>query len=395
MGHKRSRERMDAIAARLVDGMARHGIPREAAQRIHKQLTAFADYGFPESHAASFARLAWTSAWLKAHQPAAFLCALLNSQPMGFCPPAVLVSDAQRHGVPVDVLQSDWDSTLQWVEAPAAAGHAQRDAAGAAAGWDPAPATGAGAGSSGAPDGSHGGGGKSRSLASAGDAPGEQSDAAPPRYVAPPDDEALLADVGRLATGFPRAFHEAWTCTGSPPPVLRRPVLGVRLGLHLVRGLCEKHAGSVRTGLASVAERGPFVSPADFARRTGVPAQVLEHLAWLGALRGFEARRRHALWQVAALARRAPGPLAGPLPVEGDVTLPLCAAEAVRESYRMAGCRSSATRWSCCARACTRPACCPRANCCSAAPQRAAARCKSRAWPSAASVRPRPGASPS
>ncbi|MBM3986015.1 MAG: DNA polymerase III subunit alpha, partial [Planctomycetes bacterium] len=144
MGHKRSRERMEAIAAKLVDGLSRHGIPRAAAERIYRQLTAFADYGFPESHAASFARLAWASAWLKRHHPAAFLCALLNSQPMGFYPPAVLVSDAQRHGVPVlpvDVLQSDWDGTLQWVEAPAA-GFARRAAGGAAgmaaAGWDPA-----------------------------------------------------------------------------------------------------------------------------------------------------------------------------------------------------------------------------------------------------------------
>lgn len=138
--------------------------------------------------------------------------------------------------------------------------------------------------------------------------------------------------------GSPPWLHETWTCTGSPPAILRRPVVGVRLGLRMVKGLGQAHEAGVKAGLASVAEQGPFVSPADFARRTGVPAQVMEHLARLGALAGFEARRRHALWQVAALGRRVPGPLAEPLPAEGDVSLPeLTPAETVRESLRMAG----------------------------------------------------------
>jgi len=125
MGHKRSHARMAALSQRLVAGMVAHGIDAPAAERILQQLSAFADYGFPESHAASFARLVWVSAWLKRHHPAEFLCALLNAQPMGFYPPAVLVSDSQRHGVPVlpvDVLQSSWESRLQRVEGAEATG---------------------------------------------------------------------------------------------------------------------------------------------------------------------------------------------------------------------------------------------------------------------------------
>jgi len=348
MGHKRSRERMAACSTKLIEGLSRHGIPRAAAETIYKQLTAFADYGFPESHAASFARLAWASSWLKRHHPAHFLCALLNSQPMGFYPPAVLVSDAQRHGVrvlPVDVLQSDWDCTLQWVEAgtgspragaaPAATDKVARPGVAAELRGDPAPADGTGAGSSGAPDRSHVK--ESRSLASAGVAPREESDGDVPHDAAPRTTPDATAVVG-AAPGFSPGVDDPWTSGGSPPRGLRRPVLGVRLGLSLVRGIGAKHEAGVRAGLASVAERGPFVSPEDFARRTGLPAAVLEHLARLGALAGFEARRRHALWLVARMARRAPGPLAEPLPPEGDVTLPaLSAGEAVRESYRMAG----------------------------------------------------------
>jgi error-prone DNA polymerase len=239
MGHKRSRERMEAISQRLIDGMTAHGIPRGAAERIYRQLSAFADYGFPESHAASFARLAWASAWLKQHHPAPFLCALLNSQPMGFYPPAVLVSDSQRHGVtvlPVDVLQSNWESTLQWIE-----------------------------------DGS-------------------------------------------------------------------RRVQGVRLGLCTARGLGEKHEESVRAGLASVSEWGPFVSPEDFARRTGLGRTAMENLARLGALGGFDERRRHALWRVARMAHAPPGPLAERTPPESEALLPRqSGADIVRENLLMGG----------------------------------------------------------
>jgi len=116
MGHKRSHERMAALAERLIDGMERHGIEREAAERIVKQLAAFADYGFPESHAASFALLVYASAFVKVYHAPEFYCALLNAQPMGFYAPATIVNDARRHDVPIrglDVTRSRYDCTLE------------------------------------------------------------------------------------------------------------------------------------------------------------------------------------------------------------------------------------------------------------------------------------------
>ncbi|KAB2955355.1 MAG: DNA polymerase III subunit alpha, partial [Thermoanaerobaculia bacterium] len=118
MGFKRSVERMQAIEARLRAGMAARGITGETQDRIVQSITSFALYGFPESHAASFALIAYASAYLKCHHPTAFLIGLLNAWPMGFYHPATLVKDAQRHGVvvlPIDVGSSDyscgWEGT--------------------------------------------------------------------------------------------------------------------------------------------------------------------------------------------------------------------------------------------------------------------------------------------
>ena len=96
--------------------MLANGYSEEFARNLFRQIEGFGSYGFPESHAASFALLVYVSAWIKCHHPAVFLASLLNSQPMGFYGPAQLVADARRHGVevrPVDVNQSDWDSTLE------------------------------------------------------------------------------------------------------------------------------------------------------------------------------------------------------------------------------------------------------------------------------------------
>jgi error-prone DNA polymerase len=107
---------LEHFEARLIQGMCERGYPEEFARRVFQQIQGFGEYGFPESHAASFALLVYVSAWLKCHEPAAFACALLNSQPMGFYAPAQLVQDAQRHGVevrPVDVTASEWDCVLE------------------------------------------------------------------------------------------------------------------------------------------------------------------------------------------------------------------------------------------------------------------------------------------
>ncbi|MBN1770992.1 MAG: error-prone DNA polymerase [Deltaproteobacteria bacterium] len=116
LGSKRSAERMAAIERKLRAGMAARGIAPEAVDEIVRGIAGFALYGFPESHAASFALIAYASAYLKAHHPAAFTCALLNAWPLGFYHPATLVKDLQRHGVPVrpiDAARSEWDCTLE------------------------------------------------------------------------------------------------------------------------------------------------------------------------------------------------------------------------------------------------------------------------------------------
>ncbi|MBY4675912.1 error-prone DNA polymerase [Marinobacterium arenosum] len=103
---------------KLIDGMLERGYDRTFAERICRQIEGFGEYGFPESHAASFALLVYVSAWLKRHHPAAFFCGLLNSQPMGFYSPSQLVQDAQRHGVevlPVSINESRWDHALESV----------------------------------------------------------------------------------------------------------------------------------------------------------------------------------------------------------------------------------------------------------------------------------------
>jgi error-prone DNA polymerase len=116
MGAWRRAGLIEDFRQKLRDGMLARGLPLEFADRLYEQIRGFGEYGFPEAHAASFALLAYVSAWLKCHYPAAFTAALLNSQPMGFYAPAQLVRDVKEHGVevrPVDVNCSDWDCTLE------------------------------------------------------------------------------------------------------------------------------------------------------------------------------------------------------------------------------------------------------------------------------------------
>jgi error-prone DNA polymerase len=121
MGFKRSEKRMKEIEVRLREGMEKNGITGASQEAIVHSITAFALYGFPESHAASFALIAYASAYLKCHYLAVFTCAMLNNQPMGFYSPAILIKDAQRHGLrvlPVDVTISDWLCTVETTGLP-------------------------------------------------------------------------------------------------------------------------------------------------------------------------------------------------------------------------------------------------------------------------------------
>ena len=107
---------LEQFERRVVEGMRERGYKEAFARQIFQQIQGFGEYGFPEWHAASFALPVYVSAWLKLYEPAAFACALLNSQPMGFYAPAHIVQDARRHGVeiqPVNVTASDWDCTLE------------------------------------------------------------------------------------------------------------------------------------------------------------------------------------------------------------------------------------------------------------------------------------------
>jgi error-prone DNA polymerase len=112
----RRRGKLELFEQRLIQGMQERGYETEFAQQIFRQIEGFGEYGFPESHAASFALLVYVSCWIKCHEPAAFLAAMLNSQPLGFYAPAQLIQDARHHGVKVlavDVLRSQWESKLE------------------------------------------------------------------------------------------------------------------------------------------------------------------------------------------------------------------------------------------------------------------------------------------
>src|SRR5690606_18404752 len=107
---------LEHFRERLFAGLAKNGYDTDFAERIFEQIRGFGSYGFPESHAAGFALITYVSCWLKCHEPAAFACALMNSQPLGFYSNSQLVQDARRHGIvvrPVDVRHSDWDNTLE------------------------------------------------------------------------------------------------------------------------------------------------------------------------------------------------------------------------------------------------------------------------------------------
>jgi error-prone DNA polymerase len=141
---------IDEFHRKLVDGMLARGLAREFAEQVFAQIRGFGEYGFPESHAASFALLVYVSAWLKCHHPAAFTAALLGSQPMGFYAPAQLVRDARAHGVkvlPVDVNASRWHATLEHVASSRKTGSARRSEVDSVGGLPGKAATGGASGS--------------------------------------------------------------------------------------------------------------------------------------------------------------------------------------------------------------------------------------------------------
>jgi error-prone DNA polymerase len=334
MGFKRSEARMRQIEQKLRTGMAARGITGEAAEEIVRSITSFALYGFPESHAASFALLVYASAYLKAHFPAAFYAALLNNQPMGFYHPATLVKDGQRRGVRftcIDVQESDWlcrveeDGSVRLglcfvrglrqevgerIAARRGTGPARgsRLAATGQESWRPVSAEPAGGQTEGVRA-----DGKRLPLA-----PGRESGPVTPKRADEPsarasgcpkcgaDDETMLECVERAATG------ERWFCNVCShdwlvPP---KPARGSRPA---AVGLDGPHAGE------AALER--------LVASTGLRRDEVTTLAEIGALNAFGFDRRGALWQVERVVRPA-----GVLFEEGTMPAPVDRAPEVAAS---------------------------------------------------------------
>ncbi|PWD52270.1 error-prone DNA polymerase [Serinibacter arcticus] len=303
MGSKRSMEKMEALRERLLQGMADNGISRSVAEQIFDKLRAFADFGFPESHAFSFGYLVYASTWLKAHHPEAFYAGLLGAQPMGFYSPSSLVADARRHGVVVRracVASSRVHAHVETRE-PAEGGTADLSA-------DPTTP----------PDGVRGLVPRptfaretwleDRARLASTDPTSGTWDATDLDGGADPDrdlDGDLDLDSDSDRDGDPddptsdRGSDRSDTPdVGTPHP---RRAYAVRLGLAPIRGIGERTAERI----VAVRQEAPFVDAADLAHRARLTSTQLEALATAGALRSFGGSRRQALWTAGALAGEA------------------------------------------------------------------------------------------
>jgi error-prone DNA polymerase len=249
MSSKRAPERIEELRARLLDGMGERGISLEIAEDIYEKILAFSSYGFPESHAISFAYLVYASAWLKCYYPAAFTAALLRAQPMGFYSPASLINDVRRHGVRVrgvDVNASGVLAVLESVAGPRTSTPSVNGSRPPVAPPWPVP-------SGGEP---------------------------PPRTPVPPPEP--VPSGGRPAPGQP----------------------AIRVGLSEVRNLGKDAAAAIVAGQ-------PYADLEDFARRTTLSVPALEALATAGAFGCFGLSRREALWAAGAAGSITRGQLPG------------------------------------------------------------------------------------
>ena len=244
---------LDQFRQRLIDGMTARGLTSEFAEQVFQQIRGFGEYGFPESHAASFALLVYVSAWLKHYYPAAFAAALLNSQPMGFYAPAQLVRDARDHEVevrPVDVNHSDWDCTLEDCKIQNAKCKMQNE---------------------------------------------HQQFSIFNFQFAICNNSAGVARPESAKGVEP-------TQNFSVPSVSSVVQSRLRLGLRMISGMSEKHARAIERARAA----GPFTSLRDFSRRTGLARGVLTRLSRADAFGSLGCDRRGALWETLAQSRAAP-----------------------------------------------------------------------------------------
>jgi DNA polymerase III alpha subunit len=251
MSHKRSQEKMDKLCEELGRGMKKNDFTESAIQQITHQLRAFANYGFPESHAASFSLLVYASAYLKCYFPAEFYCAILNAQPMGFYSPATLIRDAQRHNIeilPVDLARSDWDCTLE------------------------------------------------TSIKST-------SDLTPNSSATLTNEMPAKAIPGVSIKSAPQALEFSL----KDEQDLFRKKLSVRMGIRYVQGLGAKARASLESAWG---HGGKFVSLEDVLERSGLGENDLKLLARAGAFQSFFPERRQALWETLVhLKKKHPTPL--------------------------------------------------------------------------------------
>jgi error-prone DNA polymerase len=262
MGSKRGIEKISSLREKLYAGMAEHGITGDVADEIYTKIEAFANFGFAESHSISFALLVYVSTWLRLHYPAAFLAALLRSQPMGFYSPQSLVADARRHGVEVrrpDIARSGADAELEPLTGEPPTGE---------------PPT--------------------------GEPPTESDGEAGPRRPTGLDSclDRVQPPVGEFD---PKAPFDAGAHR-------RDGELAVRLGLTQVTSIDD----TVATRIVTEREAGgAFADLADLVRRTGLTTAQVEALATAGAFESFGLTVRQALWQAGQAAQVRSGHLAG------------------------------------------------------------------------------------
>jgi error-prone DNA polymerase len=259
---------------KMVEGMAMRGYDREFAERCFHQIEGFGEYGFPESHAASFALLVYASCWMKCRYPDIFAVAMLNSQPLGFYAPAQLVRDAREHGVEVsevDVNLSDWDCTLEPLPASPLAGEGQGVRG-------PAPSGASGR----APDGADPSSGELRPPPS----PARGEGNPPPSSVAFGDIFSREREKGKIHPRHASMIDAI------------RTTHAVRLGLRQIIGVREED-------MRRLAERRGqgYDSVRDLWLRSGLSSAVLERLADADAFRSLGLDRRQALWAVRGLDR--------------------------------------------------------------------------------------------
>ncbi|MDJ0977455.1 MAG: error-prone DNA polymerase [Erythrobacter sp.] len=252
----RSRGMVDELQDMMVERMVTRGYERQFAERCFNQIRGFGEYGFPESHAASFAHLVYVSSWLKCHFPAAFAAALLNSQPMGFYAPAQIVRDAREHGVevlPADVNHSEWDCTLEEMS-----------------------------------QGSSSASGPSRQTSACG--------------FAFPQDERILK-VSAHPEERLRSREAASRRRVSKDPMPRDQGrqdkhIALRLGLRQVDGFPEHVAAQL---IAERSENGPFRDVAELRERAGLSPAHIERLASADCFTSLNLSRRTALWDARSL----------------------------------------------------------------------------------------------